>query len=70
MDQVSINYIYQHLPMQDPPKFTQIWIFGLITNHLATLPSSRKQRNRASVPAVLVLENRYSIEILYVGTIE
>jgi hypothetical protein len=23
--------------MQDPPKFTQIWIFGLKTNHLATL---------------------------------
>jgi hypothetical protein len=29
--------IYQHLPLQDPPKFTQIWIFGLKTNHLATL---------------------------------
>jgi hypothetical protein len=23
--------------MQDSPKFTQIWIFGLKTNHLATL---------------------------------
>jgi hypothetical protein len=23
--------------LQDPPKFTQIWIFGLKTNHLATL---------------------------------
>jgi hypothetical protein len=21
--------IYQHLPLQDPPKFTQIWTFGL-----------------------------------------
>jgi hypothetical protein len=37
MDQVSIKYMYQHLPLQDPPKFTQIWIFGLKTNHLATL---------------------------------
>jgi hypothetical protein len=27
----------QHLPVQDPPKFTQIWIFGLKTNRLATL---------------------------------
>jgi hypothetical protein len=27
----------RHLPLQDPPKFTQIWIFGLKTNHLATL---------------------------------
>jgi hypothetical protein len=24
--------------LQDSPKFTQIWIFGLKTNHLATLP--------------------------------
>jgi hypothetical protein len=23
--------------LKDPPKFTQIWIFGLKTNHLATL---------------------------------
>jgi hypothetical protein len=23
--------------LQDPSKFTQIWIFGLKTNHLATL---------------------------------
>jgi hypothetical protein len=29
--------IYQHLPLQDPPKFIQIWIFGLKINHLATL---------------------------------
>jgi hypothetical protein len=28
--------IYQHLPSQHPPKFTQIGIFGLKTNHLAT----------------------------------
>jgi hypothetical protein len=29
--------IYQHLPFKGPPKFTQICIFGLKTNHLATL---------------------------------
>jgi hypothetical protein len=29
--------IDQHLPLQDPPKFTQIWIFGLKIYHLATL---------------------------------
>jgi hypothetical protein len=28
---------YQHLPLQDLPKFTQIRIFGLKINHLATL---------------------------------
>jgi hypothetical protein len=30
--------IYQHLPWQDTPKLTQIGIFGLKINHLATLP--------------------------------
>jgi hypothetical protein len=29
--------IYQPLPLQDPPKFTQILIFGLKIYHLATL---------------------------------
>jgi hypothetical protein len=33
----SVHKKYQHLPFQDPPKCTQIWIFGLKTNHLATL---------------------------------
>jgi hypothetical protein len=28
---------YQHFPFQGPPKFTQIAIFGLKINHLATL---------------------------------
>jgi hypothetical protein len=32
--------IYQHLPLQAPPKFTQIWIFGLKIYHLATLIDS------------------------------
>jgi hypothetical protein len=35
MDRVSTKYA--NLPLQDPPKITQIWIFGLKTNHLATL---------------------------------
>jgi hypothetical protein len=29
--------IYQHYPLQDPPKFTQIGIFALKICHLATL---------------------------------
>jgi hypothetical protein len=29
--------------LQDPPKFTQIWILGLKTNHLATLDCSDKK---------------------------
>jgi hypothetical protein len=32
--------IYQNLPLQEHPKFTQIRIFGLKTNHLATLLSA------------------------------
>jgi hypothetical protein len=29
--------LYQHLPLQDLPKFTQTWIYGLKIYHLATL---------------------------------
>jgi hypothetical protein len=36
MDLVSLKYAIIFL-LQDPPKFTQILIFGLKTNHLATL---------------------------------
>jgi hypothetical protein len=32
--------MYQHHPLQDPPKFTQIGIFGLKIYHLATLHGS------------------------------
>jgi hypothetical protein len=35
----NLHKIYQHLQLQVPPKFTKIWIFGLKTNHLATLDS-------------------------------
>jgi hypothetical protein len=33
----NVHKMYQHLPLQGPPKFAQIWIFGLKTNRLATL---------------------------------
>jgi hypothetical protein len=33
--------IYQDFPLQDPPKLTKIGIFGLKTNHLATLEQMR-----------------------------
>jgi hypothetical protein len=39
----------QHLPLQDPPKFTQIWIFGLKTNHLATLLGTTASKLARSV---------------------
>jgi hypothetical protein len=34
--------MYKHLPLQDPPKITQNWIFGLKIHHLATLRGSSK----------------------------
>jgi hypothetical protein len=36
--------IYQHLPLQHPPTFTQIGIFGLKTNHLAALVPQGKKK--------------------------
>jgi hypothetical protein len=33
--------IYQHFPLQGPSKYTQIDIFGLKINHLATLTDER-----------------------------
>jgi hypothetical protein len=36
------HIIYQHLPLQDPSKFTQIGIFGLDMCHLATLDLKRE----------------------------
>jgi hypothetical protein len=38
---MAIKYVYQHLPLKDPPKFTQIGIFGLKKHHLATLCSDK-----------------------------
>jgi hypothetical protein len=37
--------------LQDPPKVTQIWIFGLKTNHLATLVGTFIQRAGVDVEA-------------------
>jgi hypothetical protein len=35
----NIHKKYQHLPLQDPPEFTQIGILGLRIYRLATLPA-------------------------------
>jgi hypothetical protein len=37
MYQTAIKYLYQHLSLQDTPKFAQIGIFGLEIYYLATL---------------------------------
>jgi hypothetical protein len=39
---------YTYIPLKGPPKFTQFWIFGLKTNHLATLLQSDRVWQRAS----------------------
>jgi hypothetical protein len=43
MSQMAINYLYQHFPIRDPDNFSQIGIFGLKTNHLATLVCTKKE---------------------------
>jgi hypothetical protein len=47
--------------MQDPPKFTQIWNFGLKVRHLATLPetcfSRLSWREKIAVTANLAAPN-------------
>jgi hypothetical protein len=37
-----IKYVYLHLPSKGPTKLTQFWIFGLKTNHLATLSTTSR----------------------------
>jgi hypothetical protein len=39
----NCHKIDQHIPLQDPPKLTQIRIFGLKKYHLATLPPGANQ---------------------------
>jgi hypothetical protein len=50
-DRRSVHKICQHLPLQDPPKFTQSWIFGLKTNHLAT-PTQQSHIGQTDWPTV------------------
>jgi hypothetical protein len=52
----SVHTIYQHLSLQDTPKFTQTWIFGLKIYHLATLTyPCRNGLIRSSADAYLPL---------------
>jgi hypothetical protein len=44
--------INQHFPLQGPPKYPEIGIFGLKTNHLATLIRFRNQRPSETNPDV------------------
>jgi hypothetical protein len=43
--------LYQHLLLRDPPKFTQIWIFGLkIYYHVANLVPAGVNREKEILP--------------------
>jgi hypothetical protein len=45
--------MHQHIPLQDPQKFTQIGIFGLKICHLATLINMRaKSKNKNSCACI------------------
>jgi hypothetical protein len=48
LNRPNARKIYQDFILQDQPKFTQIGIFGLKTNHLATLLSSSPGRRVSS----------------------
>jgi hypothetical protein len=44
--------IYQHFPLQDTPKYTQIGIFGLKINHLVTLVFVCCSKKKSGNPAL------------------
>jgi hypothetical protein len=48
MDQV-------YLPMQDSPKYTQIWIFGLKTNHGNPKTELKNKRPRLDLGSILLV---------------
>jgi hypothetical protein len=48
--------MFQHLLLHEPPKFTQIGIFGLKTNHLATpIVENKPSGNPADKPFLLTV---------------
>jgi hypothetical protein len=49
LNRPNVHKIYQHLLLQFPPQFTQIYIFGLKINHLATLPPFRQLARQSVV---------------------
>jgi hypothetical protein len=55
--------IYQHFAFKDPPKFTQIGIFGSKRNHLATLRETwRNDEDSAFALRRIPRECRLSVE--------
>jgi hypothetical protein len=63
--------IYQHLPLQDPLKFTQIGIFSLKIHHLATLMGDCQIDDRQNVDFQIVtikmLTALFNVPLAYIG---
>jgi hypothetical protein len=69
---LNVCIIYQPFPIQGPPKFTQIGIFGLKIYHLATLHRSeifvqfwneQNLKTAMTLVAALPQENGWSLAI-------
>jgi hypothetical protein len=56
------NHVIQNrvVPLQNPTKFAQIGIFGLKTNHLATLVQSRLNKFDAASILVHIVHHLYN----------
>jgi hypothetical protein len=63
--QMVIKYLHQHFPFQGPPKFTQIWIFGSKTNHLATLRCTTQHQSSTSAPYINYCAKFYLLHALF-----
>jgi hypothetical protein len=59
--------IYQYFLLQGPPKYTQIEIFGIKINHLATLPHVKES---AIISEPNVRENKIYRSVYVVGESE
>jgi hypothetical protein len=57
--------IYQHLPLQNPPKIVQIGIFGLNIYHLATLPMTTATKGIDASDNLEVLKIKLIFEIVF-----
>jgi hypothetical protein len=54
--------------LQDPPKFTQIWVFGLKTNRLATLIPNQWQLAETHKELVLLKGKSFRMFWRYSGS--
>jgi hypothetical protein len=63
IDQMAIKLVCQQLPMQEPPKFTQIGIFGLKKNLATLIKISRFELLPRFVTFQVRSADRYFLEL-------